>query len=80
MLVVADKDISLTLTGNGDVLEPNDGIIAIGSGGNYALSCARGMIDLPDIDAETIALKSMKVPYRALVCVHACLRERLELT
>ncbi len=60
-MVVADKNISLTLTGTGDVIEPNDGIIAIGSGGTYALACARGLIDLPDIDAETIALKSMKV-------------------
>jgi S-adenosylmethionine:diacylglycerol 3-amino-3-carboxypropyl transferase len=60
-MVVADKNISLTLTGTGDVIEPNDGIIAIGSGGTYALACARGLIDMPDIDAETIALKSMKV-------------------
>ena len=45
MMAVADKDRSFTLTGNGDVLEPEDGVIAIGSGGNYALAAARALID-----------------------------------
>ena len=55
MMAVADNEVSLVLTGTGDVLEPDDGIIGIGSGGNYALAAARGLIDRDDIDAETIA-------------------------
>ena len=50
MMAVADKDRCFTLTGNGDVLEPEDGIIAIGSGGNYALAAARALIEVPDLD------------------------------
>ena len=61
MMAVADKDRSFTLTGNGDVLEPDDGLIAIGSGGNYALSAARALIDLPDLQAEDIARRAMKI-------------------
>jgi ATP-dependent HslUV protease subunit HslV len=60
MMAVADKNVSLTLTGNGDVLEPEDGIIAIGSGGGFALSAAKALIDL-DLDAETIARKALKI-------------------
>jgi ATP-dependent HslUV protease subunit HslV len=61
MMTVADADHSYTLTGNGDVLEPEDGIIAIGSGGNYALAAARALIDVPDLTAEEIARRSMKI-------------------
>ncbi|MCO5563625.1 hypothetical protein L7F22_017272 [Adiantum nelumboides] len=61
VMVVADADISLTITGNGDVLEPPDGIVAIGSGGPYATAAARALIDLPSMDAEAIALKAMKI-------------------
>lgn len=61
MMAVADKNVSLVLTGNGDVLEPEDGLIGIGSGGNYALSAARALIDIDGLDAETIARRSMKV-------------------
>ena len=61
MMAVADKDRSFTLTGNGDVLEPEDGLIAIGSGGNYALSAARALIGLPDLQAEDIARRAMKI-------------------
>ena len=46
MMAVADKDRSFTLTGNGDVLEPEDGVIAIGSGGNYALAAARALVEI----------------------------------
>jgi ATP-dependent HslUV protease, peptidase subunit HslV len=67
MMAVADKDVSLVLTGQGDVLEPEDGIIAIGSGGNYALSAARALIDM-DLDAEAIARKAMKIA--ADICVY----------
>lgn len=66
MLIVADKDTVLILTGAGDVLEPEKGIAAIGSGGNYALSAARGIYDYED-DAETIARKAMAIA--ADICV-----------
>ena len=66
MMIVADKDTLLILTGNGDVLEPEAGIAAIGSGGNYALSAARALVDYED-DAETIARKAMAIA--AEVCV-----------
>lgn len=61
VMVVADKQHSLTITGNGDVLEPNNGIIAIGSGGPYALAAARALVDLPDWDAAAIAEKAMGI-------------------
>jgi ATP-dependent HslUV protease, peptidase subunit HslV len=61
MIAVADKNTSLVLTGNGDVLEPEDGLIGIGSGGTYALSAARALIDVDGIDAEQIARKAMKI-------------------
>ena len=66
MMIVADKDVSLVITGNGDVLEPENGLIAIGSGGNYALSAARALYDT-DLDAEAIARKAMKIA--ADICV-----------
>lgn len=68
MMAVADKDISLVLTGNGDVLEPKDGLIGIGSGGNYALSAARALYDIDSMDAQAIARKSMQVA--ADICVY----------
>jgi ATP-dependent HslUV protease subunit HslV len=67
MMIVADKDISLTLTGNGDVLEPEDGIIGIGSGGNYALAAARALYD-QDISAREIVEKAMKIAGE--ICVY----------
>ncbi|MBB6252639.1 ATP-dependent protease subunit HslV [Nitrospirillum iridis] len=68
MMAVADKNASLILTGNGDVLEPEDGIIGIGSGGAYALAAARALIDLPDMDAEAIARKALNIA--ADICVY----------
>ncbi|HSK39233.1 MAG TPA: ATP-dependent protease subunit HslV [Arenibaculum sp.] len=68
MMAVADPNVSLVLTGNGDVLEPEDGLIGIGSGGPYALSAARALVDLPDLDAETIARKAMRIA--AGICVY----------
>ena len=68
MMVVADKDVSLVLTGTGDVLEPDDGVIGIGSGGNYALAAARALVDREDMDAETIARKAMAIA--ADICVY----------
>jgi ATP-dependent HslUV protease, peptidase subunit HslV len=67
MMIVADKTTSLVLTGTGDVLEPENGVIAIGSGGNYALAAARALIET-DMDAETICRKSMKIA--ADICVY----------
>ncbi len=61
MMIVVDKNISLILTGNGDVLEPEDGIAAIGSGGNYALAAARALISVDGVEAEEIVKKSMKI-------------------
>ncbi len=51
-MAVADAEVSLVLTGSGDVLEPEDGLIGIGSGGSFALAAARAMIDRDDLDAE----------------------------
>lgn len=67
MMAVADASTSLVLTGTGDVLEPEDGIIAIGSGGNYALAAARALAD-SGLDAEAIARKAMKIA--AEICVY----------
>src|SRR5246127_2917860 len=68
MMAVADKNVSLILSGTGDVLEPEDGIIGIGSGGSYALAAARALIDQPGLDAEAIARKAMAVA--AGICVY----------
>ncbi len=67
MMIVADKDVTLILTGNGDVLEPVDGIAAIGSGGNFALSAARALKDY-EADAEVLARKAMAVA--AEICIY----------
>jgi len=67
-LVVADRDVSLQLTGNGDVLEPVDNIIAIGSGGAYALSAARALMDVEGFDAEAIAERAMTIA--ADLCIY----------
>ncbi|MCB9963973.1 MAG: ATP-dependent protease subunit HslV [Rhodospirillales bacterium] len=68
LMAVCDKETSLILTGTGDVVEPQDGIIGIGSGGNYALAAARALIDREDLSAEDIARKAMKVA--ADICVY----------
>lgn len=68
MMAVADAEVSLLLTGNGDVLEPDDGLIGIGSGGQYALAAARALIDVDGMDAEAIARKAMAVA--AEICVY----------
>ena len=67
MMAVADRNVSLVLTGTGDVLEPTDAVIGIGSGGNYALAAARALMD-QDLDAEAIARKAMKIA--ADICVY----------
>jgi ATP-dependent HslUV protease subunit HslV len=78
MMAVADKSVSLVLTGTGDVLEPEDGLIGIGSGGAYALAAARALIDQEHLDAESIARKAMKIA--ADICIytnHNVLLEKL---
>jgi len=67
MMVVADSQVSLVLTGTGDVLEPENGIMGIGSGGNYALAAARALIDT-EMDAEAIVRKAMTIA--ADICVY----------
>jgi ATP-dependent HslUV protease subunit HslV len=68
MMAVADKDVSLILTGTGDVLEPEDGIIAIGSGGHYALAAARALMRHSDKPARAMAEEAMKIA--AEICVY----------
>ena len=67
MMIVADKEVSLVLTGTGDVLEPESGVMGIGSGGNYALAAARALADGP-LDAEAIVRKSLDIA--ADICVY----------
>jgi ATP-dependent HslUV protease subunit HslV len=67
MMIVADKGVSLVLTGTGDVLEPEAGVMGIGSGGNYALAAARALIDGP-LEAEAIVRKAMEIA--ADICVY----------
>lgn len=67
LMAVADKNVSLLLTGQGDVLEPEDGVIGIGSGGNYALAAARALMDT-DMDAEALARRAMAIA--AQICVY----------
>ncbi|MFC3326993.1 ATP-dependent protease subunit HslV [Mesorhizobium cantuariense] len=67
MMLVADKSVSLALTGTGDVLEPEFGVMAIGSGGNFALAAARALMD-SDKDAEEIARKAMQIA--SDICVY----------
>jgi ATP-dependent HslUV protease subunit HslV len=67
MMIVADKDVSLVLTGTGDVLEPEAGVMGIGSGGNYALAAARALMD-SELDAEAIVRKAMAIA--ADICVY----------
>lgn len=67
MMLVADKNVTLALTGTGDVLEPEHGVMAIGSGGNYALAAARALMDT-ERDAEEIARKAMQIAGE--ICVY----------
>ena len=76
MMAVVDKDVSLILSGTGDVLEPEDDIIGIGSGGGYALAAARALIEVEGLDAETIARRAMAIA--AGICVYTNDRVTLE--
>ncbi len=68
LLAVADNDHLLILTGKGDVVEPDDGIIAIGSGGNYALAAARALVSETDLEAPEIARKALEIASH--ICVY----------
>src|SRR5574337_816958 len=68
MMAVADKNVSLILSGTGDVLEPEDGIIGIGSGGGYALAAARALIGIDGLDAEEVVRRAMAIA--ADICIY----------
>ncbi len=68
MMAVADKDVSLVLSGTGDVLEPEDGLIGIGSGGSFALAAARALMDIDGLDAEAIARRGLEIA--AGICIY----------
>ena len=68
MLAVADRNVSLIVTGIGDVIEPEDGLIAIGSGGHYAQSAARALLDETELPARDIVVKSLAIA--ADICIH----------
>ena len=68
MMITADKDTLLILSGTGEVIEPDEGICAIGSGGNYALAAARALVQNTDFGAEEIARKALKIASE--ICVY----------
>jgi ATP-dependent HslUV protease subunit HslV len=68
LLIIADVDDLLVISGSGDVVEPDDGLIAVGSGGNYALAAARVLVKHTQLDARTIAEEAMRVA--AAICVY----------
>jgi len=76
MLAVADATTSLIITGNGDVLEPEDGVIAIGSGGAYAQSAAKALIDNTDLSAEQIVRKSLAIAGE--ICIYTNMNHTVE--
>jgi len=68
LLAVADREHSFIVSGTGDVIEPDDGLIGIGSGGSYALAAARALVAHSDLDAKAIATEAMRVA--ASICVY----------
>jgi len=68
LLIIADKEHSLVISGNGDVIEPDDGVTAIGSGGPYAHAAAKALIQFSDLDARAIAEEAMKIA--ASICIY----------
>ena len=80
MMIVSDKKISLLISGTGDVIEPDDGILGIGSGGPYAISAAKALINDTNLNAEDIAIKSLNIA--ADICIytnHNIISETIEL-
>ncbi len=76
LLVVADKESSLVVTGNGDVIEPEDSIMAIGSGGPFALAASRALIQNTNLDARVIVEKSLAIA--ADICVYTNMNVTIE--
>ncbi|MGR3806541.1 ATP-dependent HslUV protease, peptidase subunit HslV [Pasteurella testudinis DSM 23072] len=76
MLIVADETESLIITGNGDVVQPEDNILAIGSGGNYAMSAARALLENTELSAREIVEKSLKIA--GDICVFTNLNQTIE--
>ena len=76
MLAVANKDASLIITGNGDVLEPENGIVAIGSGGAYAQSAAKALLDTTELSAEEIVRKSLAIAGE--LCIYTNMQHTIE--
>lgn len=76
MLAVADREASLIITGNGDVLEPEHGIVAIGSGGSYAQAAARALLDHSDLPARDIVKKSLEIAGE--LCIYTNMNHTLE--
>jgi ATP-dependent HslUV protease subunit HslV len=68
MMIVADVESTLLISGGGDVIEPDDGVIAIGSGGNYALAAAKALVQHTTLDARTVAESAMRIA--AAICVY----------
>ncbi|MDA0691005.1 MAG: ATP-dependent protease subunit HslV [Nitrospinae bacterium] len=68
MLIVADKEKSFLVSGTGDVIEPDDGILAIGSGGMYALAAAKALVDNTDLDARKIVEEAMSIA--SSICIY----------
>ena len=80
MMIVADKKESLLLSGTGDVIEPDDGVLGIGSGGPYAISAAKALIKDSNFTAEEIAIKSLNIA--ADICIytnHNIVVEKIEI-
>jgi ATP-dependent HslUV protease subunit HslV len=69
LLLVADQQATLVISGNGDVIEPDDGIVAIGSGGPYALAAARALASHTDLSARRIAEEAMKIAGQ--ICIYS---------
>lgn len=76
MMIIADRDTLLVVSGTGEVIEPDEGVCAIGSGGNYALAAARALVQETDYDAGTIATKALKIASE--ICVYTNDHIRLE--
>lgn len=76
LLVVADSEASLIITGNGDVIEPEDSIMAIGSGGSFALAAARALLQNTELDAKTIVENSLEIA--ADICVYTNTQHTIE--
>ncbi len=76
MLAVADKEASLIITGNGDVLEPEQGIVSIGSGGAYAQAAAKALLDNTDLSASQIVKKSLEIA--GGLCIYTNMQHTIE--